>query len=278
MTCNPSKNFLYREYYKPHKEGQLKDYQKFIQALPSDNKYLSKEYLENLENTLSLDERKRLLLGEWEWTDDGCSLFKYKDIQLMFDLSIMLDSDKTMRMSCDIAFTSDKCIFIVWEGLTVIDIINYDKVNDETVVDKIKTIASKYAVKTSNISYDADGVGKYIKQYLPSAREIHNNGKTLMNTGYRNLKAELFFKLSELVEEGKLKIEHKKYEKDIEEELSVIKHKPRENMTKLELIQKSEMKRLLGRSPDIADALAYGMIFQLTPGTIKASDFMYSKF
>jgi hypothetical protein len=276
-TCNPSKtSFIYRDYYIPFKEGRLKSYQKFVQVLPSDNPHLPKEYIENLTNTLSLTERKRLLHGNWELDDDEEALFKYEDINLIFDTSIKFDADKTMRMSCDIAFTSDKCVFVIWEGLTVIDIVTYDKMNDNTVVDKIKELATKYKIRTDNISYDADGVGKYIKQYLSSAKEIHNGGKTIVNDGYRNLKAELYFKMSELVKEGRLKVEGNIWRREIEEELSCIKHKPRENMdNKIELIPKSDMKRLLGRSPDIADAMAYNMIFHLKNNRIKANQFIF---
>jgi len=276
ITCNPSKNFLYRQYYLPWREGKLKYYQKFIQVLPSDNKYLPKGYIENLERTLSLPERRRLLMGDWDFSDDDTNLFKQDDVQLMYDSSIILTDDKTMRMSCDIAFTSDKCIFVVWEGYNVKQIIEYDKSDDVTVVDRIKKISLENNIKTSDISYDADGVGKYIKQYLPSAREIHNGGKTMQNDGYKNLKAELFFKLSDLVKEGKIKLLTTNFRKEIEDELSVIKHKPRESMNKLELISKSDMKRLLSRSPDIADALAYGMIWHIKQHTMKSSDFNFS--
>lgn len=280
MTCNPSKNFLYREYYTPFKEGRLKSHQSFIQALPQDNPYLPKGYIENLEKTLSLNERRRLLFGEWEFADDDTNLFTYQDIQLIFDTSINLEEDKKpeMYLSCDIAFTSDKAIFVVWQNKTVIDIIEYEKDDDMTTVERIKQIAKDYKIKTTNISYDADGVGKYIHQYLPSAREIHNGGKPIKNQGYRNLKAELFFKLAEFVSDGTFKIKTHKYRKEIEEELSVIKHKPRENMNIIELIQKADMKRLLGRSPDIADALAYGMIFHLRNNILKSDDFIFMDF
>jgi len=274
MTCNPSRNFLYRDYYIPWKEDRLRDYQVFIQALPSDNPHLPQFYIENLERTLSITERKRLLLGMWEWGDDDSSLFLHDDIMLIYDNSIELSKDNTMRLSCDIAFTSDKCVFIVWQGQSVTNIITFNKATDSTVVEKIKSICIEYGIKTNNVSYDADGVGKFIGQYLPSAREIHNGGKTVRNHGYRNLKTELFFKLSEMVSGGGIKVTTKTYQKEIEEELSCIKHKPKDNIGKIELISKGEMKRVLGRSPDIADALAYGMIFFLKPNSLYASDIM----
>ena len=279
MTCNPSKNFLYREFYIPFKEGKLKDYQAFIQALPTDNPHITKGYLENLENTLSLNERRRLLRGDWELSDDPTSLFKYESLQNAYDLSIELSEDTTPRMSCDIAFTSDKCVFVIWKGLTVTKIVTYNKDSDNNIVDKIKELAKEHSITTPNISWDADGVGKFIKQMLPSGREVHNGGKTIQNDGYKNLKAELFFKLSELIDSGMVKIATDDFRKEIEEESAVIKHKDRSSMeNKIELISKAEMKRDLGRSPDIMDALAYGMIFHLKSNTMKASDFTFINF
>jgi phage terminase large subunit len=279
MTCNPSKNFLFTDYYRPFKEGKLKDYQKFIQALPSDNPYLSKEYIENLRNTLTLNERRRLLGGEWEFADDETSLFKYEDVMYAFDLSMNNNTDTTYRLSCDIAFTSDKCVYMVWEGTTIKKIHITPKNDTKTVEDTIKDLCTTYNIRTDNISYDADGVGKYLRQYFPSAKEIHNNGKTILNDGYSNLKTELYFKLSELVKDGKLKIEDQSHKQEIIDELSVIRHKSRESMqNKVELISKIEMKKILSYSPDIADAMAYGMIFHLKKNTMTANNFVFMNF
>jgi hypothetical protein len=276
MCCNPSKNFLYREYYTPFKSGTLKNYQRFVQALPSDNQYITTDYISNLQQTLSLNERRRLLYGEWETADDVTNLFKHSDIQLAYDTSIMFPEDKTMRLSADIAFTNDSCVFVVWSGLDVVKIIKFDSLKDTTILAKIKEICLTYNIKTNNISYDADGVGLYIKQHYPSAVEVHNNGKTIKSHGYINLKTELYFKLKEVIETGKLKFSTQDYRKEIEEELSVIKHKPKENLTnKIELISKADMKRFLGRSPDFSDALAYGMIHHLKSNIMSTSDFVF---
>jgi PBSX family phage terminase large subunit len=279
MTCNPSKNFLFTDYYRPYKEDKLKQYQKFIQALPSDNPYLSKEYIENLKNTLSFGERRRLLGGEWEFADDETSLFKYEDVIYAYDTTFNNNTDKTMRLSCDIAFSSDKCVYIIWEGLNIMKIHITPKNDTTTVEQTIKNLCNDYTIRTDNISYDADGVGLYLKQYFPSAKEIHNGGKTILNDGYSNLKTELYFKLSELLKDGKIKIYEDRYQQDIIDELSVIRHKPRESMdNKIQLISKLEMKKILSYSPDIADAMAYGMIFHLKKNTMTASNFVFMNY
>ena len=48
LTCNPAKNWVYSNFYKPQKENRLPEYRKFIQALVDDNKHISKHYKEQL--------------------------------------------------------------------------------------------------------------------------------------------------------------------------------------------------------------------------------------
>jgi hypothetical protein len=118
----------------------------------------------------------------------------------------------------------------------------------------------------------------YLREHFPSAKEIHNGAKPIKNEGYRNLKTELFFRLSELTKDGEVKFVDQSNRVIIEEELSCIRHKPRETMNSIELISKNDMKRVLGRSPDIADALAYGMIFHLRHNPMTSDDFVFVNF
>jgi len=85
QTCNPAKNYLYKDYYLKHKTGELEPHKKFIQALPSDNKKLAKGYLEHLNNVLSPSEKKRLLFGNWEYDDDPNALCDYESIISIFE-------------------------------------------------------------------------------------------------------------------------------------------------------------------------------------------------
>jgi phage terminase large subunit len=47
QTCNPSKNYLYRDYYQKDKQNELEEWKRFVQALPHDNKKLPPGYLDN---------------------------------------------------------------------------------------------------------------------------------------------------------------------------------------------------------------------------------------
>ena len=47
-TCNPTKKWVYKEFYKPFKEKDQRKDRAFIQALPTDNPHLPKSYLQSL--------------------------------------------------------------------------------------------------------------------------------------------------------------------------------------------------------------------------------------
>ena len=62
LTCNPSKEWVYTNFYKPHKENRLPNYRKFIQSLVTDNRHISKHYKDQLEK-LDHISKQRLLYG-----------------------------------------------------------------------------------------------------------------------------------------------------------------------------------------------------------------------
>jgi phage terminase large subunit len=47
MTCNPAKNWVYQQFYKPFKSNTLSREKAFIQSLVTDNPFISKHYIEN---------------------------------------------------------------------------------------------------------------------------------------------------------------------------------------------------------------------------------------
>ena len=48
MTCNPAKNWVFREFYQPAQDGTLPPYRAFVQALVTDNPNISPHYIDNL--------------------------------------------------------------------------------------------------------------------------------------------------------------------------------------------------------------------------------------
>ena len=267
MTCNPSKNFLYRDYYIPYTDNTLPTYKKFIPALITDNEYINQSYIDNLHKILTPIDKQRLIYGNWDYSSDPNSLIEYNQILSIFVNEKPYIESPINYISADIAFTSDNAVIIIWEGLTAIEII----VNPtDKIEDVIKDKAIEHNVKQTNISYDSDGVGKYLMNYLKHAKPIVNNARALENENYENLKTQLYFKLAEAINGGKLKVlSNLKYNDKISEELGMIKHKPTDNVGKVAMISKADVKRQLGRSPDFSDAMAYRMIFEIKRKIVK---------
>jgi hypothetical protein len=271
MTCNPSKNFLYRDFYLPSEDNTLPLHKKFISALILDNPFITNDYVNNLHNTLSNTDKERLINGNWDYDDDPNCLMDYETILRIFTDKKPEVEKPIYYISADIAFTSDNAVIMVWENLTLVEVI----VNPEgKIEDVIKDKAKEYKVFPNNISYDSDGVGKYLMNYLKSAKPIVNNAKALKDENYENLKTQLYFKLAEVINKGDLKVLNTKYQDKIIEELQQVKHRPSNRVGKIAMVQKGDVKRMLGRSPDFSDAMAYRMLFEIKVGATKTFRFM----
>lgn len=271
MTCNPSKNFLYKDFYMPYEENTLPPHKKFISALIIDNPFITEVYVNNLQNTLSLHDRQRLIEGNWNYENNPDDLMDYETILNIFVNNYTPNEKGKKYISADIAFTSDNAVIMVWDDLTLIEtIVNPTDKIENVILNKAK----EYNVAPSNISWDSDGVGKYLMTYLKNGKGIVNNAKALLDENYINLKTQLYFKLAEVINNNQLKIVNSQYQDKIMEELQQVKHKPTDRVGKIEMVSKGEVKRNLGRSPDFSDAMAYRMIFELKKSPTRTFKFL----
>ena len=269
QTCNPSKNYLYREYYKPHKEGTLPAHCRFIQALPEDNKRLDKGYIEALHRTLTGAQKRRLLFGDWEYDGDPAALIEYDNIVNIWN------NDHVARTSykyitADIAGQgSDRFVILVWDGWTVIDCEIIPKSNGAQIVQAIQHQRMKHCVKPGNVVFDADGIGGGVTGHIPGAQSFVNGARQMLYKGqeenYFNLKTQCYFHLAAQINAGALYWACEMPEgakDDLIEELEQVK---RGDVTdgKLRLVSKEEVKKAIGRSPDLSDALMMRFFFEL---------------
>lgn len=261
ITCNPKKNWLYYDFYKPFREGSLESDKDVILALPTDNPHLTPEYIESLRAIKDKSKRERLLNGNWEYDDDPTALIEYDAILDVFRNEFE-DRDTNRYITADIAvYGSDYFRVIVWEGWKAIDKLCMDKSGGEQIVSSIKNLASRYRVRQSNICYDSDGSGSFIGGaggFIPGAIAFNNGGKPLWNEQYENLKTQMYYYYANRVNDGGVRIDFKMSEKEREEiieEHEQIKTKDSEKDGKIRMIRKEEIKQFLGRSPDWTDCI-----------------------
>jgi len=261
MTCNPAKNWVYSEYYRPAQDNTIKHYRKFIQSLVIDNNYISKHYETQLSQLDELS-KQRLLFGNWEYDATADSLIDYNSIMSMFSQK-GIEGDK--YITCDVArFGSDKTVIMLWQGLHIRYIRTLLKSAINEVVDEIKKLQQENGVNLRNIIVDEDGVGGGVKDYL-RCQGFTNNARALKGENYQNLKTQCYYKLADQINKGQIgvscsDVNIKNY---ITEELEQVRTKDADKDNKLQIIPKDTVKSILGRSPDYADALAMRMYYEI---------------
>lgn len=265
-TSNPSKNWNYSEFYKPHKNGELLEYRKFVQSLVTDNPFISQHYIDNL-NKLPLIDRERLLYGNWEYDDDPARLMEFDKIVNVFTNNFVKQGSR--YITADIArFGSDKAVIMVWDGFRVIKIVSIDKCSVTELAERIRKLANEYHIPVSNIVCDEDGVGGGVVDIL-KCKGFTNNAKPFEENDavvqYSNLKSQCYFHLSYKVNADGLFIIETPYKEVIIQELEQVKRHNVDKDGKLSIIPKEKVKELLGRSPDYSDALMMRMYFELVP-------------
>lgn len=272
LASNPSKNFLYYDFYKPWKENTLPTYRKFVPALVQDNPFISPHYIENLKK-LDKVSKERLLYGNFEYDDDPSRLFEYDDLLEMFNITV--NNNSTMYLSVDVArFGNDKCVFVIWKGLQIVRIIHYAKTSTKFVVEKIEELCRQYRIAIPHVVIDEDGVGGGVVDNLNGAKGFVNNsrqreivyGHEEKKLNFANLKTQCYFKLADCVHLRQIGIyqgiEIELKEKIIEE-LEQMKRKDPDKDNKLMLVPKDIIKEKIGRSPDFADAIMMRMLFEV---------------
>jgi phage terminase large subunit len=271
QTCNPTKNYLYIDYYKPFKAGTLDSWKCFIQALPSDNKKLPDGYVENLIRSLSKKEKLRLIDGNWEYDDDPSALMDYDSIISIFTNSHVQGTGKKY-ISADVGrYGNDPSRIRVWDGYKVIHKESMIGKSTTEVAVRIKDLQKQFQVPPSQTVIDEDGIGGgvvdnfprgSVKGFIANSRPI--NPKPTEN--YENLKAQCAYILADKV--NNREIYEPESEPDIQEllieDLEQIKEKNTDSQGKRGILPKDKVKEIIGRSPDDGDTYIMRMIFEVS--------------
>ena len=262
-SCNPAKNWTYKEFYKRDRDNSLPNTKKFIQALPTDNPHLPKSYLESL---LSLDKnsKQRLYFGNWEYDDDPSTLIDIDSISDYWNPN-HLKGEGNMYMTIDVARKGkDKTVFRVWHGWLVIYRYEIAKSGLDVVVRKAKELQLKYKVSNSNTIADEDGVGGGVIDFL-NCKGFVNGSRALNDENYNNLKSQCGYKIAQKIvnrEVGEI-CDNAEVKSVTSEEMEQVKQKDIDKDGKVALVGKDIVKQMIGRSPDEWDSIMMRYYFEL---------------
>lgn len=266
ITCNPKKNFLYTDFYKPFVDGTLPPDKAFIRALPTDNVHGDQNYIEGLKNTKDKVMRERLALGNWEYDDDPNALMTYEAITAIFT-NDHVPAAGNKYITADVArMGDDKSVIRVWHGLRVIERVALEKTKVTDTATRIRQIAAKHGIPMMRVLVDEDGIGGGVVDILGCKGFLAGSSPISPKPGqnYRNLKSQCSFKLAELVDEAKI-YEPCSVEADRQlliEDLEQIKRLSKDE-TKQEVASKKAVKAILQRSPDDGDTYVMRMYFEV---------------
>lgn len=277
QTCNPSKNYLYRDYFLKHEIGTLEPHKRFIQALPQDNKKLPKEYLPNLNRVLSPAQKQRLLHGNWRYDDDPATLIEYDKIIDIFTNNGVPEGKR--YITADIArLGGDRIVIIEWNGWRG-KVHAYKQQGLDVTGSLIEDIRYRLNIGLSNVIVDEDGVGGGIVDFM-KFKGFVNNARPLPSPNgprdakgnpipenFDNLKSQCYFRLADRINKNGiyLECETDEVKQLIIEELEQVKQKSLDSDLKKGVIPKDKVKESLGRSPDFADTLMMREYFELRP-------------
>ncbi|MDX9803630.1 MAG: phage terminase large subunit [Dehalococcoidales bacterium] len=281
LGANPAQNWLYREFYKPFKDGTLPNDRKFVPSTARENKYIPHEYLISLDKLKGID-RERLRNGNWDYEDDNTVMIPYDAILGMFGFEYAERGQK--YISADIALGgADLFVVGVWDGLQLLDVIVLPKCEADEVLTVVKDCADKHQVPYRNIVFDGDGVGGYLRGFLRRSYKFNNGSspiiakkkqsagylmkKSFITPDHANLKTQCAYRLADLASNGEIGITLtntiRKYQDRIQSELQQLKRDKVDNDSKLYIISKEQMKENLAHSPDFLDMMIMRMVFEL---------------
>lgn len=268
-TFNPDKGHVYSRYYKLWKDKTLPEHRQFLQALPNDNPYTSKEYIEQLQNADKVT-KERLLFGNFEYDDDPTILIRNDAFEDMWTNTVYTE---TKIISVDVArFGKDTTRIGLWNGLELTKVWTYTKYAIDQTADEIKRIANEYRVPFSQIIIDEDGIGGGVLDLVRGAKGFMGNSVPFpiwdtrqfkfVPANYQNLRNQCYFTLAEYINNHKIAIKDESIKDILREDLSVIKQKNIDTDGKLSIISKDDMKEIIGRSPDVSDMMMMRMYFE----------------
>lgn len=265
ITANPTKNWIYREFYREQKN--LPPHKKFLQAFVYDNPFIESVYIEQLEGLPEGAKKQRLLYGNWEFDDDPTALLEYEKIMQMFQKPVSKTGDR--YLICDAARDGgDKITAFIFDGLQLIHLDYWTKVKTNVSADKINKLCILYGIPPTNVLVDVNGVGGGLADQLPEGtQEFINNAKALNDENYRSLKDQCGYYLAKYINQSLISLANVPMDDDTQqlliEELEWLKSYQDELDGKARILPKDQIKEAIGRSPDFLDTLLMRMYFEI---------------
>jgi len=262
-TANPTSNWIKTRFYDKHIAGELKSPYFFLIAKITDNPHLSKLYLDSLKH-LPEPIYRRFVEGNWEGTDSDSQLVSWESIYNSLELFKNDDEvgEKTYYAGFDVAgHGKDKTVAIVTDDHNIIEIIELDDTSVPECVQLVKRIKIKYNIEDENITVDGAGLGAGVIDILKDENIfvynfIGGSSQIIDNSAFKfkNLRAQCYWNLKISIESNQ--INNMAISDKLQSDVASINYEI-DSDKQIKIESKIDLKKRIGRSPDLADALSY---------------------
>lgn len=260
----------------------------FVIGRLEDNKKLMKSNPEYLANLMNQDEEQqsRDLDGNWKFRSAGDDLIKMDDMMNFYDNSYQCTDDDTLYMTIDVALQGgDNCVMWLWQGKHIKDVYvcRYDSKTLENVV---KAQMMEWGVEEENVTYDFQGIGQILEGHMPDAIKFTNQAAPIAPSEkeqdgykklYKDLKAQCAVMLYKALRDEELSIDNHLLDRVFDghgygktklrdilmRERKCIRRTKESTGKAFQLINKDDMKKIIGHSPDFFESLLFRFIFDL---------------
>lgn len=250
----------------------------FVEAKLSDNIQLMRSdptYLANLANQ-SEEQRARDLDGNWKYRSLGDDLIKLQHMENFYK-NYYCSGDGVRRVSCDVAFDGgDFMVMWLWIGNHIQDLYTC-RFDSRTTVNVIKTKLNEWHVMEENFTYDLNGLGQALKGFFPKSMPFNNRESVADEYKYiyTNIKSQAAYLFAQALINGEISINPDLVDRKMNTRhasgvpLHLILNKERkairQNVNEADkgwsIIKKTDMKQIVGNSPDFIEALLMRWIF-----------------
>lgn len=200
-------------------------------------------------------------------SDNNEQLIQDESIQKIF---INNPPSGTKYLTIDVArMGADRTIALVWDGLKVIESLVIDKGTLQEQLQKIQVLRVKHNINSLNTIADENGIGGFFVDSLNCIGFINNASPTKKAGQVQNfasLKDEALYKMMEMVNANLVGADLPEDLKgNLIEELQQVKFDKTLDTQKVRFRGKSEIKKIINRSPDVLDSFMMRFFWELNP-------------
>lgn len=257
LTSNPENCWLLGSFINSCSDDEV-----YIQSLTTDNYAETDSYVIGLKEAFkdSPNLLRKYLEGDWSLVDSINQLIPSKAIQ---DAANRVEYRGVTSMGIDVArYGNDRTVFVILKDSNIEHIESHAETSIPQVVGRAIELIKQYNIIPEAVGIDVVGVGAGVVDYLKNAGynvcEIQGGAKPLEESKDEpfkpfNLRSQIFYALRNEICEGRL---GNITDRVLRQELSMIRYEISADRT-VKIVSKDVIKKLLGKSPDYADALAY---------------------